>query len=572
MTATKTRIPIVLTGQALRSLRDSGYSLPAALAEVVDNSLEAKANSVRIRLEEATVRGKKHIHRISIADDGTGMDTFVLQHYPQIGFSTRYMSTETIGKYGVGAKFAALNYSERLDVWSRTEATAPLQHVYFDLKEAEAAEAAGRDPGIDEPDSEPVPDDLKDLQPTGAGTLVVWSKIDRLEEGRFAEDANTLRVDIEKELARIFRHFLDGGITITVNDTALRPHDPLFLMEGTWGDFVLGKYYRRKDVDPPFPVADHYAATVIADEKLKFRGSDVRLRVTVYPEAVIRRRGAGGDKLATDLRVPENLGSLSFVRLDREINYTNVPKILPLGVQDPDRFIGIEVSFTPLLDEFMGVRHVKRGVEPHGDLRALLRKQLERWIPQARDMIQDIWGEVSRATKDEAGEHTELMDAVAKVDRTLPKSRSKGLGEDEERKLLEQLARDLHKENQEAQKEYLERISKLPYVLETVDFPGSNFIDVKHLSHQIIVRLNERHPFYQELWQPIKDIASAPAGSVSGDEATRTARRTLEALTLLVIAYAKAESMDPNPTKFEELRDDWGKFLRSLMGKIKDVL
>ena len=566
------RIPAVLTGKALRSLRDSGYSLPAALGEVVDNSIEAQANAIRIRLDEANDRGKRHIHRISIADDGAGMDSFVLQHYPQVGFSTRYMSKDTIGKYGVGAKFAALNFSERLDVWSRADPSGSWEHVYFDLEEAEAAEAEGAEAGIDEPDSMPIPLELQDLLPVGSGTLVVWSKIDRLEEGRFAEDANTLRVDIEKELARMFRNFLDGGITIAVNDTALRPHDPLFLMEGTWADTVLAKYYRRKDVDPSFPVQDHYAPDVVADERLKFRGSEIRLRVTVYPEAVIRRRGLGGDKLAADLRIPENLGSLSFVRLDREINYTNVPRILPAGVQEPDRFIGIEVSFSPVLDEFMGVRNVKRGVEPHGDLRALLRKQLERWIPQARIMIQDIWGEVSRATKDQAGEHTELMDAVAKVDRTLPKSRSKGLGKEEERKVLDQLASDVHRDDKKAQREYLERISSLPYVLETVDFPGSNFIDVKHLSHQIIVRLNERHPFYQQLWQPIKDIAGAPAGSVSGDEATRTARRTLEALTLLVIAYAKAESMDAEPAKFEELRDDWGKFLRSLMGKIKGVL
>ena len=39
-----------------------------------------------------------------------GLD--VLHHYPQIGYSTRYMSNTTIGKYGVGAKLAALNYSE----------------------------------------------------------------------------------------------------------------------------------------------------------------------------------------------------------------------------------------------------------------------------------------------------------------------------------------------------------------------------------------------------------------------------------------------------------------------------
>ena len=48
MTDTK-RIPMMKTGQALQSLRDSGHSLPTALGEVIDNSVEAKANNITIR-------------------------------------------------------------------------------------------------------------------------------------------------------------------------------------------------------------------------------------------------------------------------------------------------------------------------------------------------------------------------------------------------------------------------------------------------------------------------------------------------------------------------------------------
>ena len=221
------RIPIILTGQALRSLRDSGYSISAAIAEVVDNSLEAQANCVKIRLDENAIgKGKKHIHRIAVSDDGAGMDSYVLHHYPQIGYSTRYMSTTTIGKYGVGAKLAALNYSERLDVWSRTALDQPWMHVYFDLEEAEAVAREGGTDGIERPSELPVPSELVNLLPEGSGTLVVWSKIDRLEEGRHSQDANSLRVEIEKELSRIFRYFLEGGIQIDVNDTktvAARP-------------------------------------------------------------------------------------------------------------------------------------------------------------------------------------------------------------------------------------------------------------------------------------------------------------------------------------------------------------
>ena len=87
-----------------------GTGLHHLVFEVVDNSIEAKANHIAVRLDEAESRKKKrHIHRIAIADDGMGMNFETLHHYPQIGFSTRYMSTSTIGKYGVGAKLAALN-------------------------------------------------------------------------------------------------------------------------------------------------------------------------------------------------------------------------------------------------------------------------------------------------------------------------------------------------------------------------------------------------------------------------------------------------------------------------------
>jgi archaeosine-15-forming tRNA-guanine transglycosylase len=68
------RLPVILTGQALMSLRDSGFSLPTALAEVVDNSIEARANRIRIQLEETEEKGRKLVHRIVVSDDGEGMD------------------------------------------------------------------------------------------------------------------------------------------------------------------------------------------------------------------------------------------------------------------------------------------------------------------------------------------------------------------------------------------------------------------------------------------------------------------------------------------------------------------
>lgn len=570
-------IPAIMTGHTLQSLRDAGYSLPAAIAEVIDNSIEAAANQIDIYLENTGSGGKAHVDRIAIADDGTGMGLgpdgeSILQHYLQLGYSTRYMSKTTIGKYGVGAKLAALNFAERIDVWS-CSGDAGWRHVYFDLEEALEAEARGESIEIAEPEELAIPQELQDLQPEGTGTIVLWSKIDRLRTARGAADVNAVRVDLEKELSRIFRNFISGGIELSVNETRLRPHDPLFLMESTWADKAIAEQLQQKEGGEK-QGQEHFPAVVIADEPLEIAGASAQLRVTLYPPEVTRKRGSGGDKFAKRLRVPDNLGSISFVRLDREINYTNVPRIFPRGVEDPDRFIGIEVQFSPDLDQYFGVRHVKRGVEPVDDLRSAIRKRLDKYLPEARKQLNERWGEEARKDQQTTGEHTPLEDAVKEANRTLPKGRVQAAPDEEEHEhALDDLASDVGKTDPEEKAEYIDRARRLPFIVESMDFPGSMFMDVQHFSNQVVIRLNTRHRFYRELWEPIKEIAELDPSLVSGEQAVNTARRTIEALTLLIVAYGKAESMDENPSEhFGDLRMFWGQFLDTLLGKVKGVV
>jgi hypothetical protein len=573
-----TRVPIIRPGQALQSLRDSGHSLPTALGEPIDNSLEAKANNVYVHLAESTnSRGKKHVHRITVADDGDGMDEHTMHLYLQLGFSTRYMRTDTIGKYGVGAKLAALNFGRRIDVWSRQDPDEPWLHVYFDLDEALEAEKRGEEVGVDPPDQEPLPDRLvENLSipgPLEKGTVVVWSNVDRLEEGRLAASFEELRYEVEKELARIFRYFIVGGIKFFVNGRALLAHDPLFVMENTWADKLLTDTLPG-DKRPAKGGLQHFPAKNIRTESIKIGDSRAEVRITLYPKEVVRRRGMGGDELARKLRVPENEGSMSFVRLNREISYTNVPKIFPRGVEDADRFIGIEVCFRPDMDNYFGVRNVKRGVEPHGELREKIREVLAKYLPQARNELEALWGQAAREQQAATGEHAPIVNAAANVNRTMPKPRVEEAPSPEEaQQLLEDLARDVAGQDTQKQQEYLEKIKDRPFVVESVDFPGNMFMTVHHIGQQVVIRLNTRHRFYREMWEPIKSISERDAGSVSGTEAVRTARRTIEALTLLVIAYGKAESMHARPSEqYSDLVTYWGQFLNTLMMQVKDVL
>lgn len=580
MISTETRLPVIQTGQALQSLRDSGHSLPTALGEVIDNSIEAKANNVWIRLNEDDAKGrKKRVHQIAIADDGIGMSQEILHHYLVIGFSTRYMSTSTMGKYGVGAKLAALNFARRIDVWSREKLSDSWLHVYFDLDEALKEEKEGQPAGIEPPSSTAVPEELADLLPEGTGTLVVWSKVDRLEEGRLAPNFDELRLDVEKELSRIFRYFINGGINIFINNKKLLAHDPLFLMEETWANHVLTKNYAKADFTSESSKVSiqNYEPTLIADELIQVSGdttSTARLRVTLYPTQVLRKRGLGNDKLAKELRVPENEGRISFVRLNREISYTTVPRIFATRVEDPDRFIGIEVYFKPTLDDYFGVRNVKRGVEPHGELREKIRTRLQAHIKTARSFIQDAWGKATKDDRDNNGEHAVINEKVKDTNEFMPKGRATGPEKEEEvKQILEDLAQDVVGTDKEAKAEYLEKIKELPVFIESVDFPGNMFIDIKHLAGKVIIRLNIRHRFYREMWTPLKDIAERDAGTVSGEEAVKAARRTIEALSLLISAYGKAQSMHSTPNdQYDDLTIYWGQFLNTLMSKVKDVI
>ncbi|MEU7003254.1 ATP-binding protein [Nonomuraea sp. NPDC046570] len=574
------RVPVVLTGQALQSLRDSGYSLAAAMGEVIDNALEASANNIIIRMDEVTPTGrskKSHVHRIIFADDGTGMDEDVLHHYPQIGYSTRYMRTDTIGKYGVGAKLSALNFGKRIEIWSRTSSETPWKHVYFDLDEALEEEKSGNGEaiGVDAPTEKPVPSDLQELLPKETGTLVMWSKVDRLEEGRRAKDFNNLRLEVEKEISRIFRVFLNDGRNIEINTTRLLPHDPLFKMRSTWAESVIRDYYLNGEggkIGLTVTEGD-FDAEVIATEPIKIGGHEASLKVTLYPKAVTRKRGMGGDDFAKKLRVPENEGCISFMRLNREISYTNVPMIFGRRVDDPDRFIGIEVSFTPELDAYFGVRNVKRGFEPHDELRDKLRTLLNRHVKTARTRLDERWGRVAQERKDHVGEHRDITQAVAEANRTMPTPRAKSQADSQQ--ALEELALDVlgPEADEQTKAEYTEQVKDLPFVMESVSFPGKQFVDIQHVGGKVLIRLNTRHRFYREMWEPLSEVANASAESVSPAQAQKSARRAVEALTLLLIAYGKAESMHEDPQEqYEPLRDYWGMFLDSLLSKVKDIL
>ena len=102
--------PLAHAKQALESSRDSGFDLSASVGEIVDNSIEAHATFVRIRMVESP--DETSVAKIAFADDGAGIAPEILTHVLSLGYSSRYNSRAGYGRFGMGLKLASLAQGE----------------------------------------------------------------------------------------------------------------------------------------------------------------------------------------------------------------------------------------------------------------------------------------------------------------------------------------------------------------------------------------------------------------------------------------------------------------------------
>jgi hypothetical protein len=213
----------------MESLRDIGYELPAAVADLVDNSVDADATQVNVTAEFA---GEDSW--IRIADNGKGMEAARMNEAMRYGTDRDYEEAD-LGKFGLGLKTASLSQCRRLTVATRTNPGRreieirrwDLDHVMEeDVWELMRLSTSEVRPEIIEP--------LQD----GPGTVVMWEVLDRildykLPSGRAAEHGlGAICRDIEEHLAMVFHRFLaqQAGralpLTITVQGNSVDAWDP----------------------------------------------------------------------------------------------------------------------------------------------------------------------------------------------------------------------------------------------------------------------------------------------------------------------------------------------------------
>lgn len=96
------------------------HTLATALADLIDNSIDASADTVTIRL----VTTDSLLHTVRVRDNGDGMSADKLQLAMRLGERREYTSTDH-GHFGMGLKAASLSQSRTLTVFTLGEGDIP---------------------------------------------------------------------------------------------------------------------------------------------------------------------------------------------------------------------------------------------------------------------------------------------------------------------------------------------------------------------------------------------------------------------------------------------------------------
>ncbi len=187
----------------IESLRDVGYSLQTAVADVIDNSLTAEAECIELLCNTDSENPE-----MGILDDGRGMSEEELLEAMRPGTKSplEARASSDLGRFGLGLKTASFSQCRRLTVVTRKDGLAAC--AVWDLDTV-----AEEDDWLAE-----FPEDLSIVpwveRLADTGTLVVWQKLDRLLEDSSRAGQQDMMRQIDEAASHIgfvFHRFLSGG-------------------------------------------------------------------------------------------------------------------------------------------------------------------------------------------------------------------------------------------------------------------------------------------------------------------------------------------------------------------------
>ena len=589
---------------AVKAMRDSGYKNTAyALAELIDNSVQANATTVEIICIEAyrrvNERSRRRIHAIGILDNGVGMLPETLRLALQFGNGTHLTDREGIGRFGMGLPNSSISQCRRIEVWTWQNGPDNAMYTYLDVDEIERRKMFA----VPESVHRRLPDEWRTRSGNihTAGTLVVWTNFDdhRLSwRGALATLRNT-----ESLVGRMYRKFIDDGrLSIRllallegeaepIFDEFVRVNDPLYLM-------------CNSSTPAPFDKQPMFQPWGDADEvfSIDYDGAahEVLVRMSwARKETVPADKSDRGAK-PYGKHAAKNIG-VSIVREGRELDLDSSWA----NSYDPtERWWGVEVEFPSTLDEVFGVTNTKQNatifsymaqyewsseanpgeslsefrnrIQGDGDPRALL-------LPVVDHIRQQIQEVRKRLKKQTAGRRKpkDRHDKPTIEDLATTKFRERaeqGHSTDADRKEFTEADRKRFEQDLRDDKHYPENVAekianatlarKRKVVFLTKAMDGYAFFNVEHKQGGLTaIVFSTNHPFYEQLMESLEpDI-----GDESDADLIDRIHKAADTLELLFAAWARYELEEVRQlNRLFEMRQEWGKMARFFLTEQDD--
>lgn len=200
----------------------ANHSLESAIADVVDNSIDAKASKVSVRL--LTEGGR--LVRIEILDNGRGMSDGSINNAMTIGHQRDYVETD-LGHFGMGLKAASFAHCDVLTLWSRTAIGAPVGRR---IRRADFSKDFSCEVLADSA-ADAAASHRTAVVGTGTGTSVIWTQLRNAYRGRNDGEAREWIANTEQSLRShlglVFHRLIEGDrlhIEVVVDDCHMVAH------------------------------------------------------------------------------------------------------------------------------------------------------------------------------------------------------------------------------------------------------------------------------------------------------------------------------------------------------------
>ncbi|OPA97411.1 hypothetical protein BFW87_06890 [Pseudomonas fluorescens] len=514
-------------------LRDTGYNVRTAAADIIDNSIAAKAGQINV---EITLRedGRKFVY---FGDNGEGMDAQGIHRAMRYGAPERE-NPESLGKFGLGLKTASSSVCLKYTLISRKSPDQELAKLAWDLEYVAKQKKW-------EMLKEPVTSDEQEMFEElcgDKGTLLIWENCDRIltkdyEPGSAKEQAAIKRLaeSLVKHLSLVYHRFVDSAddrernVSIFVNQIPVDPWNPFYPSRS---EQVLAETKQKLLVEMP-------------------DGSEeiANIRAWILPH----RSDMTKDEEKAHARISNRAQGFYVYREGRLIQDGSWMEVF--GAPEPHTsLLRIEFDFGHELDDAFRIDVKKSRILFHPDLEDGL-----------RDLLQPIYREAGKRARRQTREQTN----VRQIDHTSANKNIADTGSASKAQVtsVDPAAQSAVISNNMGSKIKLKLTVQSNVSADTVYVDAVEDINTGELwqpalrsagdsGHMPAVLLNKHHDFYQKIYKR----AAANGYAVEG-------------MDLLLWAFAAAEQNNTNEELepiFEDIRSEISNNLRKLLRNVPD--